>query len=353
MTVHSLPLSKPLLVLLPNEIFFDIISTFDHWTIKRLSTVCKRLRTQCLPYLFRDIHVSFTPHGLLALRGLSQSDEICQHVVWVTYSVTDILDPRVADAQKLREELYTSRAYAEDETEHYYLKNGNMKTFPAYESILEAFLPVGASQRNVLGKSLDMDVVSSALCRFPKVSKVTLRYDMPPIVPKFIPMLLSLRIKPEESLRHHLKVLAGGIRQTRDCSITIRTVEFGGSSKAWGSVNIDTSAELLRDILEDVEVLRLFRANAILTGAYQLPPFGHLREIDMCDFPVIDRPAFQKFVKGHLNTLRAIHWHKVSVNSDFLRRVTQHPNVSQTVIFQPCVFRQRVGVDKLLLTRIT
>lgn len=80
---------------LPTEIFQNIVSHLGRQHIDHLSLMNKRLRAQCLPLLFRHARVSFSPSGLTALRGIADADHLSQHVVCVTYGVTDILDPNV------------------------------------------------------------------------------------------------------------------------------------------------------------------------------------------------------------------------------------------------------------------
>ncbi|OJD21444.1 hypothetical protein ACJ73_07213 [Blastomyces percursus] len=288
------PLSS--LEFLPNEIIQDILTYIEHQAIKILSLVSKRLREQCLPFVFYHVKVSFSPSGLVALRDLAEAEHLNQHVVWFTYGGTDILDPRAGNAEQFSRELYPRRAYAEDETDHYYLMNGKMETFKPYEAVYPAFQPVAEGQRIVLDKGMDMDVVPSALCRFPKLAKLTLRYNMPAVEPRFFPMMNWMRSSGEEvevPLERHLKVVPQGIRRARSCDTHVRTVEFGGSNNdGWRSVDrrwrdgeLSTLfSESLRGILQDVEVLRLFHARVVLNEICTQPSFAHLREIDIAGY---------------------------------------------------------------------
>ncbi|KLJ10791.1 hypothetical protein EMPG_13829 [Blastomyces silverae] len=238
-----------------------------------------------------------------------------------------------------------------------------METFPPYEAVYPAFQPVAEGQRIVLDKGMDMDVVPSALCKFPKLAKLTLRYNMPAVEPRFFPMVNWLRRSSgnEGPLERHLKVIAHGIRRARSRDIHVRTVEFGGSnSEGWSSVDRKWSGgELstffsasLRDILEDVEVLRLFRSRAVLSEICTQPSFAHLREIDMCAFPIKQRPAFESFLNKHADTLRSIQYHQGSLTCDSLGSLIKWPHVSQKVVKKRCTFHPRAApISQLLLIR--
>ncbi|OJD10638.1 hypothetical protein AJ78_08405 [Emergomyces pasteurianus Ep9510] len=331
---------------LPNEIFLDIVSDFDPWAIKRLSLVSKSLRSQCLPILFRHVRISFSPTGLAALRDISEVDHLRQHVVWITYEVTDILDPRACDAEQFTSELYPFRAYVEDETDHYYLKNGKMDTFPAYESVYPAFQPVAANQRIVLDKGMDAEIVPQTLCRLPKLAKFSLRYSMPAVKPVFFPMINWIGIAREDPLEHHLKVVSHGIRQARSRNILVRTMEFGGNNDRWGGA----CPGLLRDILEDVEILRLFRSNGVMNEICAQPStFPRLREIDMCSFYIKQLPLFEKFLDRHAKTLRSIQCHKGNIGWENLRRIMQMLRFPQRITATKCTFHPRAIADKLFI----
>ncbi|PGH02653.1 hypothetical protein GX51_04536 [Blastomyces parvus] len=352
---------------LPNELIQDILVYLEHQAIKRLSLVSKRLRDQCLPLLFYHVKASFSLPGLVALRDIAEAEHLSQHVVWFTYVGTDILDARAHNAEQFSNELYPRRSYAEDETDHYYLTNGRMETFPQYEAVYPAFQPVAEGQRVVLDKGMDMDVIPSALCRFPKLAKLTVRYNMPAVHPRFFTMMNRLRSSSssrrssgeEMSLERHLRAVAQGIRQARSSGIHVRTVEFGGSNsdgwsrvdRKWSDYSLSTFSESLRDILEDVEVLRLLRSRAVLNEMCMQSAFAHLREIDMCGFPIDQWRSFETLLNRHANTLRSIQCHRGNLTCEALGSLTKWPHVAQKVVEKQCTFHPRATISQLLLIR--
>ncbi|EEH03452.1 predicted protein [Histoplasma capsulatum G186AR] len=328
--------SPPSLGTLPTEIFQNIVSHLGRQHIKHLSLMNKRLRAQSLPLLFRHARVSFSPSGLAALRGIADADHLSQHVVCVTYSVTDILDPRTGNAEHFASELYSTRS---------------METFPEYKTVFPAFQPIAKSQRTVLDTRMDMDVVPAALCKFPKLAKFTLSYNIPAVEPCFLPMMRWLKRNRNAPLEHHLNVVVHGIRQARSHNIRISTFEFDGREEEWGHFDVATSSGSLREILDDVEVLRLFCPRAVLNEIFAQPLFPHLREIDVCISYHKMLPSFEAFINRHANTIRSIQCHEDIPICKSLGSLIKWPGVSQNLIRKHCPLHPLATTVQLLLTR--
>jgi hypothetical protein len=78
------------LELLPTEIIWMVVCHLSHNEVKRLSLTCKRLRSACLPYLFRRVGFDFSEKGLGALESLLHSS-LKQHVVSLHWVVPELL----------------------------------------------------------------------------------------------------------------------------------------------------------------------------------------------------------------------------------------------------------------------
>ncbi|KAK2746135.1 hypothetical protein FQN55_005764 [Onygenales sp. PD_40] len=358
---------------LPVEIFNEILSYSDFRIIKSLSLVNKLSRLRCLSVVFRSVHCNFSRDALDGLRLLSNSEDIRQHVVWVTYNVTDILDPRVVDFDKFHAQLYSRHSHSEEDTNHYYYSqlcmdgfpeyesDGGEDKFPEYDSVYEVYKPIGNMQQAVLDENLDREVFLVAIPRFTNLAGFTLRYNMLEVERGYFHMLHWLRLKPETSLERHLNVVGSAIRQARSQGICVRAVEFGGSNEAgWKSADLYDSAESVRDIVADAEVLRLLRAGGMMDLVLWTDGLASLKDLQLCGSRS-SLSVLGAFLENHSSTLRTIRIHKVTVSADMenerlsltpdlLRRMLKGLDIQ--AVDELCMHHRRRKPSKAMGTKI-
>ena len=121
-------------------------------------------------------------------------------------------------------------------------------------------------QCEILGKDVDLTVLSSALRAFPRLREVAVHFQVTPDEHDWLESysyFLGLMSTSEKSYEHHFRVVSNAIQSARQSGISIDTIRLWGFDPLYHSSNPQINPDLstlsvsLGELLDGVRLLRL------------------------------------------------------------------------------------------------
>ncbi|KAK2807310.1 hypothetical protein FQN50_005464 [Emmonsiellopsis sp. PD_5] len=218
---------------LPQEVFDMIASLLPRRTVFHLSTVSRRVRALSAPTLFKSIKIRFLMEDFHLLVALSRSS-YAKCVRSLTYSVSLYVNPSVRNVLEFSQRTYTTQRYFMDTTAI------DRITLP-YPHIQPTLEKLYKRQSRIVATNADVSALRRAVQQFDKFKKLRLQFRRmvdPKMPPELVRMLNQTRLEsaPQPvlcavpALRRHLIAAMTAIRQSRNKTIPISTLEIESNS---------------------------------------------------------------------------------------------------------------------------
>ncbi|KFZ15857.1 hypothetical protein V502_05382 [Pseudogymnoascus sp. VKM F-4520 (FW-2644)] len=295
---------------LPTEILQAVVGHLAPWDIKGLSCTSKRLRQACLSILFRHVKFEFSLAGIEGLKDLLKSN-VCGHIASFTYEITELLNPGTYLRSLGESDILTPDSYV-DIAKDKYDAGCEADEFYSYMAIYKTVHDICSEQRSIVDEGADL-ILSSVFCALPLLQEVRLSFCE--VLEDGGWLLTPDMIIQEEFYRHHLQVVSSAIQSARSAGIAIHTVSLLDFElpyyRSWEQPNLGPLSESLRQLLENIKVLRLREVDDSVLELLSHCAFD-LHQLDMCRV-VAPEKIIKDFFETIKKSIRSIGFHNVGI----------------------------------------
>lgn len=321
---------------LPTEILRDIVDHLSFRDVEALSLASRRLREVCLPSLFRRVKFEFSEAGFEHLKTIIGSD-VRHHVVSFKYVVPELFkdgkhllcydEPCLTCIEIMHFDLFKSKILTPDEyvqvASEMYDEDYPEAGCPPYMTIYHAGQTICQEQCDIVWSHIDSIALSSAFTALPRLREVTVHFQA--TLDEYdceydwleYSYFLGLMSTSEKSYEHHVRAISSAIQDARKSGISIDTIGLCGFEPLhhYYSLNptiyptLNTLSECLRELLEQVQTLRLAHSESALELISHCT-LG-LTQLDMCHINV-QHTALEEFLRTNRDSIQSIGFHEVS-----------------------------------------
>ena len=194
----------------------------------------------------------------------------------------------------------------------------------SYMAIYENAHFICSEQRRIIDEGADL-ILTSIFCVLPLLQEVRLSFCGVPENDKSL-SISDMTIE-EECYNHHLQVVSSAVQRARSASITIHTVSLLHFElplyHSWEEPNLGPLSESLRQLLENIKVLRLHGCSDSALELLSHCAFD-LHQLDMCRV-VASEKVMNDFLETSKKSIRSIGFHITPLSSSTLCRMLDVP----------------------------
>ncbi|PYI13432.1 hypothetical protein BO99DRAFT_347395 [Aspergillus violaceofuscus CBS 115571] len=293
----------------PTELLSIIIvdlTTRD--SLKSLSSVSRRFRILCVPFLFHRLRVDFSIAGFKRLEQISVSD-IAQYVKVIQYYAPELIDPCAESWDYFRSCVYPPAEYVRDQKDLIWSFRG--KQVP-YKDIYTYFSHLVHEQRKILQRCVDLRSLCTSFPRFRGLQSIEVEFA-DGIKSPFRWFASRLFVDWEESFLLHFEALLDAILATKREGTRITSLKISGFYSHLPMTDFYL-AEKLTAAVEDIASLHLIDSPYLL-DAMTTVPFPALRQL-VLGHCWLGESELGGFVTNKADTLQCLELNNVSVSAE-------------------------------------
>ncbi|KAF7594881.1 hypothetical protein BBP40_007915 [Aspergillus hancockii] len=241
--------------LLPTEILRMVLNFLLPSDAKEFSHTSKRFREISLPFIFRKLEIEFSKEAFKKLKRLSTSD-IWQHLVSLTYVVTDLLDPDIMKFNRFKSDFLTPERYVTRSKENH---DSVYPNCPPYIVIYETLRHICKKQRYIIENGLDLQVLLSILGKASKLAQLHVHFS-DAVEQKCLEWGLgdSGILRREMAFQQHLSVISRAFQKKDKRPRSIHLSRFSlPFYYEWENLSPMDLSGVLQELLNGVETLHL------------------------------------------------------------------------------------------------
>lgn len=207
---------------------------------------------------------------------------------------------------------------------------------PSYTLVYKTLRRIYAEQRRIIETGKDLNLVSLAFQRLPKLTELSLVFCDTLVQLDWVKSYLVLDMTMEEkSYEHHIQVLLAAMNSAKVCGVSIQTMQLAGLSlpydDPWCTRDTHLLATILIQLVEHVSRLQLIGSHS----AFELLSHAKLNihQLDLCSI-YVTRDSVENFLRTNAKSI-----HTLSVQG---AKVTRHNRLGYTNLV-PADIRKMIG----------
>lgn len=314
---------------LPIEVVQLVIHHLSCWETKQLSQVNRRLRSICIPFVFRCVRFEFSRNSLRDLKDLFTS-ELRHHVLSFTYVAPELLKDGmlphgtgrkfeltrsidVVNFDHFKSSILTPDNYV-DEAKTLYDYGHPPEFYPPYVAIFTALQKIYRKQNHIIESGMDQAALTLAFRAFSRMKELTVHFCTTIERKDWLEYYMNLDMTmPLKSYEHHVRVLSNALSYARSRGSLVDTVHLSGFQIPRSQYDIADLMSLsshLRELLSGVFCFKMTQSESSLDLLSRCPL--NIVQFDMC-YMTVDYRTLRRFLDENRVPLRSIGVHNVLI----------------------------------------